>query len=64
MDEEGAVFELSKMGVLPEAQGLKLGWKLGEKAIEKAKSVGAKKLYLESNTFSLLQSPFIEKWVL
>ena len=50
MDEEGAVFELSKMGVLPEAQGHKIGWKLGQAVIEKAKAVGAKKLYLESNT--------------
>ncbi len=49
MDETGDLFELSKMGVLPKAQGIKAGWKLGTAAIEKAKSIGAKKLYLESN---------------
>ena len=49
MDEDGTVFELSKMGVLPKAQGMKVAWNLGLTVIEKAKTIGAKKLYLESN---------------
>ena len=49
MNEKGAIFELSKMGVLPAAQGMKIGWQLTQAIIEKAKSIGAKKLYLESN---------------
>ncbi|MFD1257227.1 GNAT family N-acetyltransferase [Mucilaginibacter terrae] len=43
-------FELAKMAVLPEAQGKGIGWLLGNAIIEKARQVGAKKLYLESNT--------------
>ncbi len=42
-------FELGKMGVTPAAQGKKIGWLLGQAAIEKAKSLGAKSLFLESN---------------
>jgi len=43
-------FELAKMGVSPAAQGKSIGWLMGQKVVEKAKSVGAKNLYLESNT--------------
>jgi len=43
-------FELSKMAVSPEAKGKGIGWQLGNAAIEKAKEVGIKRLYLESNT--------------
>ncbi len=43
-------FELVKMAVSPNAQGKNIGWLLGQAAISKAKSLGAKKLYLESNT--------------
>jgi len=43
-------FELSKMAVSPKAQGKKIGWMIGEAIKDKAKQVGAKKLYLESNT--------------
>ena len=43
-------FELAKMAVSPKAQGKKIGWLLGEAVKEKAKQIGAKKLYLESNT--------------
>ena len=50
MDKEGTVFELSKMGILPAAQGMKIGWKLAQTVIEKAKAEGAEKLFLESNT--------------
>ncbi len=43
-------FELAKMAVAPKAQGKKIGWLIGEAIKEKARSVGAKTLYLESNT--------------
>ncbi len=43
-------FELAKMGVAPEVRGLGIGWKLGRAIIEKAKALGARSLYLESNT--------------
>ncbi len=45
-----AIFELAKMSVAPKAQGKKIGLLLGNTCIEKAKSVNASKLYLESNT--------------
>ena len=38
------------MAVSPKAQGKSIGWLLGKAAIEKAKSLGVQKLYLESNT--------------
>jgi DNA-binding MarR family transcriptional regulator/GNAT superfamily N-acetyltransferase len=43
-------YELAKMAVSPAVQGKSIGWLLGQAAIEKAKSLGAKKIYLESNT--------------
>jgi DNA-binding MarR family transcriptional regulator/GNAT superfamily N-acetyltransferase len=43
-------YELAKMAVSPKAQGKSIGWLLGKAAIEKARSLGVKKLYLESNT--------------
>lgn len=43
-------YELAKMAVAPKAQGKGIGWCLGQAVIEKAKSLGATKLYLESNT--------------
>lgn len=43
-------YELVKMGVSPKAQGLGVGHKLGLAIIEKAKSFGAKKIFIESNT--------------
>ena len=43
-------YELAKMAVSPAAQGKSIGWILGKAAIDKAKELGAKKLYLESNT--------------
>lgn len=43
-------YELAKMAVTPKAQGHKIGWLLGLAIIEKAKSLGSKNLYLESNT--------------
>ncbi|MBR9855392.1 MAG: GNAT family N-acetyltransferase, partial [Algicola sp.] len=46
---EGFDFELCKMGVSPKAQGRGIGKLLGQHIIDKATSLGAKKLFLESN---------------
>ena len=43
-------FELAKMGVAPEAKGKGIGFLLGNACIQKAKELGAKRVYLESNT--------------
>jgi DNA-binding MarR family transcriptional regulator len=43
-------FELAKMAVDPEAQGKSIGWLLGKHALDKARELGGKKVYLESNT--------------
>jgi N-acetylglutamate synthase-like GNAT family acetyltransferase/DNA-binding MarR family transcriptional regulator len=43
-------FELAKMAVSPSAQGKSIGWLLGKAILNKAASLGAKKVYLESNT--------------
>lgn len=43
-------FELAKMAVSPKAQGKGVGWMLGQAVINKAKSLGASCIYLESNT--------------
>jgi DNA-binding MarR family transcriptional regulator/N-acetylglutamate synthase-like GNAT family acetyltransferase len=48
MDDGG--FELAKMAVSPQAQGLGIGWLIGKACIEKARSLGARRVYLESNT--------------
>ena len=48
MDDDS--YELAKMAVSPAAQGLGFGLLLGEAAIAKARSLGARRLYLESNT--------------
>lgn len=47
---DGDVFELAKMAVSPKAKGMGIGYLLGQACIAKAKSLGATKLYLESNT--------------
>lgn len=47
---DNGVFELAKMAVSPEAQGKKIGWKIGLATIEKAKELGADKIYLETNS--------------
>jgi len=44
------VYELAKMAVSPLAQGKGIGFLLGEACIDKAKALGAKSIYLESNT--------------
>ncbi|AMR28154.1 MarR family transcriptional regulator [Hymenobacter psoromatis] len=43
-------YELAKMAVAPAAQGLGIGYQLGQAAIAWAKARGATHLYLESNT--------------
>ena len=43
-------FELAKMGVREDMHGQGIGRLVGEAIIEKAKSIGAKHIYLESNT--------------
>ena len=43
-------YELAKMAVLKNARGQKIGWKLGQAIIEKAKEIGAKKLFLQTNS--------------
>lgn len=43
-------FELAKMAVSTKLQGKNIGWLLGQAALNKARALGAKKIYLESNT--------------
>ena len=47
---DGAAYELAKMSVSALARGQGVGFLLGQAAIEKARSLGAKRLFLESNT--------------
>lgn len=50
MDHPRYDYELAKMGVDSAYQGKGIGWLLGQATVEKAKEIGAKVLYLESNT--------------
>jgi DNA-binding MarR family transcriptional regulator/N-acetylglutamate synthase-like GNAT family acetyltransferase len=43
-------FELAKMAVSPRARGLGIGYLIGKACIEKARTLGAPRVYLESNT--------------
>ena len=43
-------YELAKMAVSEKARGKSIGWLIGQRIIQKAKELGAKKVYLESNT--------------
>jgi DNA-binding MarR family transcriptional regulator/GNAT superfamily N-acetyltransferase len=47
---DDASYELAKMAVSPTAQGLGIGFQLGQAAIAQARALGARRLYLESNT--------------
>ena len=49
MEQEG-VYELAKMAVSSKAQGKGIGWLLGNAMVQRVKTLGASKLYLESNT--------------
>ncbi len=50
MDDPEFDYELAKMAVAPRVQGKSIGWLLGNAIVDKARSLGAAKLYLESNT--------------
>ena len=50
MDHPRFDYELAKMAVDPQFQGKKIGWKLGQAVLDKARSLGAQTVYLESNT--------------
>lgn len=50
LDHPDYDYELAKMGVATEARGNGIGWQLGTAIIEKARNLGAKKIFLESNT--------------
>lgn len=49
IDDPEYDYELGKMGVIPKAKGLGIGWLLGQAVVDKARSMGSKKLYLETN---------------
>lgn len=44
------LYELAKMGVMREYQGLKLGRRLAEAILDRARQLGAKKVFLESSS--------------
>ncbi|MDN3584910.1 bifunctional helix-turn-helix transcriptional regulator/GNAT family N-acetyltransferase [Mucilaginibacter flavus] len=50
MDDPDYDYEMAKMAVSPTVQGKNIGFLLGNAIVEKAKSLGAKTIYLESNT--------------
>ena len=50
MDPLGESYEMAKMAVSPKAQGKRIGRLLGQRIIEAAKELGAKRIYLEGNT--------------
>jgi DNA-binding MarR family transcriptional regulator/predicted GNAT family N-acyltransferase len=50
MDDPDYEYEMAKMAVSPTFQGKNIGFILGNAIIEKAISLSAKKIYLESNT--------------
>jgi len=50
MEDPEYDFELAKMAVSPNMQGKNIGFLLGAAIVEKARSLGASKIYLESNT--------------
>ena len=43
-------YELAKMAVKESARGKNIGWLLGKAITNKARELGAKKVFLESNT--------------
>ena len=50
MNGHGYDFELAKMAVANDMRGKNIGWLLGNAVIERARQLGAAKLFLESNT--------------
>jgi GNAT superfamily N-acetyltransferase len=49
LNDGDGVYELAKMAVAPKMQGMKIGKMLGEAALDRAKRIGANKVYLVSN---------------
>jgi len=47
--QEKGVYEMTKMGVLPAAQGKKVGWALALAILEQAKAMGGEKVVLYSS---------------
>ncbi len=45
-----STYELSKMAVAEKVRGKGIGWLLGQAATNKARELGAKTVFLESNT--------------
>lgn len=43
-------YELAKMAVVESKRGKGIGWLLGQAAVNKARELGAKTIFLESNT--------------
>ena len=50
MQDEKYDYELAKMAVSPKARGKGIGFLLGDAIVKKAQELGAKSIYLESNT--------------
>jgi ribosomal protein S18 acetylase RimI-like enzyme len=50
MQDDEYDYELAKMAISPKLQGKHIGLTLAQAVIEKAKSLGARNVYLESNT--------------
>lgn len=50
MDDPDYDYEMAKMAVSPKAQGKSIGWLLGQAIVQKATALGARNIYLESNT--------------
>ncbi|MBO9730213.1 MAG: GNAT family N-acetyltransferase [Chitinophaga sp.] len=50
MDDPDYDYEMAKMAVSPKAQGKSIGWLLGQAIVQKAIELGARNIYLESNT--------------
>jgi DNA-binding MarR family transcriptional regulator/GNAT superfamily N-acetyltransferase len=48
--QDADTLELAKMAVSPTAQGLGIGYRLAQAAVAAAQALGARRLYLESNT--------------
>ena len=47
---EGGTYELAKMAVDQNARGKGIGWQLGKMLLDRAREMGATRVYLESNT--------------
>ena len=47
---EDDVYELAKMAVDPAAQGKSIGYQLGHQVVERARTLGAHKIFLETNS--------------